>query len=86
VINSVFDVFTMTTQQLATAEHETVLETVRKNKAVAFLELSSLLPWIDDDRLTVILDDLERDDLVTMKPKDDVLQQIVSATPKSYRL
>jgi len=66
-------------------KHEIVLETIRKRKALPFLELSSLLP-IDDSELSTIIADLERDDLVRISSGNNVLDEIVAATPKSYYL
>lgn len=79
-----YDYF-MSSQAPANATHEKVLETIRKRKAMPFLELAALLP-IDDSELSAIVADLERDDLVRITRGDDVLDEIVAATPRSYYL
>ena len=73
----------MSSQATASPKHEKVLETIRKRKALPFLELSVLLP-IDDSELSTIVADLERDQLVKVRRGNDVLDEIVAATPKSY--
>ena len=73
----------MSSQAPASLKHEQVLETIRKRKALPFLELATILP-IDDSELSTIIADLERDHLVRISHGNDVLDEIVAATPKSY--
>jgi predicted transcriptional regulator len=66
------------------AQDKAVLDTLRKFKSLALVELSSIL-GVDETRLSEVVDELEQQRLVKVTAKGDILNEIVTATTKALQ-
>jgi DNA-binding Lrp family transcriptional regulator len=58
-------------------DHKSVLRILTERESIPFLQLSSLVD-IDDERLSEIVDELEKDGFVRVTSRNNILEEIVT--------
>jgi len=66
-------------------DQKTVIKIIREAKSMPFLELTSLSA-IHDNRLTEILHELEKKDLIVLINPENIFEELVVAKDKAFNL
>lgn len=70
---------------ISDVRYRTVLKTLAHYKSMPFLELTSISD-IDDETLQQIVTDFEKEHLVKLTNRDNVLEEIVTVRDKGFGL